>query len=166
VLNRAKCKLLASVIRYGVGGEWSGLGRLSTSSIACGRSVGVAFRGRSRSVCLGKIQLQLLRRRPWAPKVLSVYLQEPLCTNLLGLCLPPGAAADRRRGGQSFLGSLYLQELLRAVDEVGGRFLLTADHGNAEDMVQHRKGSRDPIRDKSGRPVPLSSHTLWPVRGA
>jgi hypothetical protein len=27
-------------------------------------------------------------------------------------------------------------ELLQAVDQVEGRFLLTADHGNAEDMVQ------------------------------
>jgi 2,3-bisphosphoglycerate-independent phosphoglycerate mutase len=28
------------------------------------------------------------------------------------------------------------QELLDAVDQVGGRYLVTADHGNAEDMVQ------------------------------
>lgn len=31
-----------------------------------------------------------------------------------------------------------VKELLRAVDQIGGRFLLTADHGNAEDMVQVR----------------------------
>ena len=31
---------------------------------------------------------------------------------------------------------LTLQTLLDAVEEVGGTFMLTADHGNAEDMVQ------------------------------
>ena len=31
---------------------------------------------------------------------------------------------------------MRLQELLDAVQQCGGRFLLTADHGNAEDMVQ------------------------------
>ena len=34
-----------------------------------------------------------------------------------------------------------MQELLAAVDRVGGRFLLTADHGNAEDMVQVQSGA-------------------------
>ena len=32
--------------------------------------------------------------------------------------------------------SIHPQELLDAVQQCGGRFLLTADHGNAEDMVQ------------------------------
>ena len=65
---------------------------------------------------------------------------------------------------QSNVLLVALQEVLDAVDEVGGRFIVTADHGNADDMVQHAKGSREPKRDKEGKPVPLTSHTLWPVR--
>lgn len=36
----------------------------------------------------------------------------------------------------SVLYSVCLQELLEVVDEVNGRFLVTSDHGNADEMVQ------------------------------
>ena len=52
-------------------------------------------------------------------------------------------------------------ELLKAVDDVNGVFLITADHGNADDMVQ-RKGDTV-LRDAAGEPIPLTSHTLAPV---
>ncbi|KNH09580.1 2,3-bisphosphoglycerate-independent phosphoglycerate mutase [Perkinsela sp. CCAP 1560/4] len=55
-----------------------------------------------------------------------------------------------------------LGELLRAVDEVGGSYLITADHGNADDMTQ-RDSSGKPLRDAHGEPLPLTSHTLAPV---
>ncbi|GAB4815975.1 hypothetical protein N2152v2_003021 [Parachlorella kessleri] len=54
-----------------------------------------------------------------------------------------------------------VKELLDAVNEAGGRFLVTADHGNAEDMVQRDK-SGAPVM-KNGVPVELTSHTLNPV---
>lgn len=110
------------------------------------------------------------------------------------------------------------QELLDEVAAVGGRWLVTADHGNAEDMVraaralppsappaqaclsagapglgaspvsaawalrklrsvqfasaprapaqvQRDKKTGAPLREADGRPRPLSSHTLNPVRG-
>lgn len=57
---------------------------------------------------------------------------------------------------------VLLQELLDAVNQAGGRFLVTADHGNAEDMVQRDKAGH-PIMDKSGSPDPLTSHTLNPI---
>jgi 2,3-bisphosphoglycerate-independent phosphoglycerate mutase len=53
-------------------------------------------------------------------------------------------------------------ELLAAADAAGGRWLVTADHGNAEDMVQ-RDAKGGPVRDAEGRPVALTSHTLNPV---
>ena len=56
-----------------------------------------------------------------------------------------------------------LKELLEVVDEVGGRFLVTSDHGNADDMVQRQKKTLAPIHDENGKPVPLTSHTLAPV---
>lgn len=55
-----------------------------------------------------------------------------------------------------------MQELLDAVDEVGGRFLVTADHGNAEIMTQRDKTGK-PLKDEQGGPLPLTSHTLSPV---
>lgn len=56
-----------------------------------------------------------------------------------------------------------VKELLDVVDEVKGRFLITADHGNADDMVQRAKKTLEPLKDEDGKPVPLTSHTLAPV---
>eukprot|EP00758_Cryptobia_borreli_P006222 Tbor_TRINITY_DN5100_c2_g9::TRINITY_DN5100_c2_g9_i1::g.26115::m.26115/K15633/gpmI; 2,3-bisphosphoglycerate-independent phosphoglycerate mutase len=54
-----------------------------------------------------------------------------------------------------------LERLLRVVDDIGGVYIVTADHGNCDDMVQRKKGK--PIRDSHGKTVPLTSHTLAPV---
>lgn len=56
-----------------------------------------------------------------------------------------------------------VKELLDLVEELGGMFLVTADHGNADDMVQRdKKGA--PMRDPAtGELLPLTSHTLAPV---
>ena len=52
----------------------------------------------------------------------------------------------------------------QVVDEVNGRWLLTADHGNSDDMVQRHKKTGEPLMDEeTGRPMPLTSHTLAPV---
>ena len=53
--------------------------------------------------------------------------------------------------------------LIEAVNEAGGRFLITADHGNAEDMAQRDKKTGKPLKDKYGEVIPLTSHTLNPV---
>lgn len=55
-----------------------------------------------------------------------------------------------------------LEKLIAAVDEVGGTFIITADHGNADDMVQRDKKGK-PLRNEQGKTVPLTSHTLAPV---
>lgn len=55
-----------------------------------------------------------------------------------------------------------VKELLETCDEVGGRWLISADHGNADDMVQRTKKG-EPIMDADGKPLPLTSHTLSPV---
>lgn len=54
-----------------------------------------------------------------------------------------------------------VKELLAVVDEVNGRFLVTSDHGNADDMVQRTK-KLDPILE-NGHTIALTSHTLAPV---
>ncbi|SCU70077.1 2,3-bisphosphoglycerate-independent phosphoglycerate mutase [Trypanosoma equiperdum] len=55
-----------------------------------------------------------------------------------------------------------LQRLKEAVDSVNGVFLITADHGNSDDMVQRDKKGK-PVRDAEGNLMPLTSHTLAPV---
>jgi len=55
-----------------------------------------------------------------------------------------------------------LGTMLQAVEDVGGAFIVTADHGNADDMAQRDKKGQ-PLRDKSGAVLPRTSHTLAPV---
>ena len=52
-----------------------------------------------------------------------------------------------------------LKELLDTVEKLGGRWLVTADHGNADDMVQRNKKDQQPIK-VDGKLAPLTSHTL------
>ncbi|KAG5489839.1 hypothetical protein GH5_00722 [Leishmania sp. Ghana 2012 LV757] len=55
-----------------------------------------------------------------------------------------------------------LAKLKEAVDSVNGVFLVTADHGNSDDMVQRDKKGK-PLKDDNGNVLPLTSHTLAPV---
>ena len=58
---------------------------------------------------------------------------------------------------------LQLARLVRVIDELEGILLVTADHGNADEMYQHGKDGRV-LRDSiSGVPVIKTSHTLNPV---
>lgn len=52
--------------------------------------------------------------------------------------------------------------ILDAIDQVGGIYVVTADHGNAEDMVKRNKSGK-PLLDKNGNIQVLTSHTLQPV---
>lgn len=55
-----------------------------------------------------------------------------------------------------------LAKLAAAVDKVNGVFLITADHGNSDDMAQRDKKGK-PLKDANGKVLPLTSHTLAPV---
>lgn len=55
-----------------------------------------------------------------------------------------------------------LTTLIETVDALGGVYLITADHGNADDMVQRDKKGK-PLKDANGQVLPLTSHTLAPV---
>lgn len=52
--------------------------------------------------------------------------------------------------------------ILHALNQVGGIYVVTADHGNAEDMVKRNKKG-EPLLDKNGNVQILTSHTLEPV---
>jgi len=58
---------------------------------------------------------------------------------------------------------LQLARILAAVDKAGGVALITADHGNADEMYELDKKTGLPKADKNGHYKAKTSHTLNPV---
>ncbi len=58
---------------------------------------------------------------------------------------------------------LQLGRILPVLDALGGVALITADHGNADEMYEMDKKSGQPKADKSGAYKAKTSHTLNPV---
>lgn len=60
---------------------------------------------------------------------------------------------------------LQLARLRKAVEAAGGVMVLSADHGNADDMFEHEKKTGDVSRKTDGSPKAKTSHSLNPVPG-
>ncbi len=58
---------------------------------------------------------------------------------------------------------LQLARILKVVDELHGAAIITADHGNADEMYELDKKTGMPKLNKDGTPVAKTSHTLNPV---
>ena len=58
---------------------------------------------------------------------------------------------------------LQLGRILPVVDALGGVALITADHGNADEMYEMDKKTKQPKADKNGKFKSKTSHTLNPV---
>ena len=58
---------------------------------------------------------------------------------------------------------LQLARILKCLDALGGVALITADHGNADEMYEVDKKSGAPKKDKNGNFKAKTSHTLNPV---
>ena len=58
---------------------------------------------------------------------------------------------------------LALSRLLPVIDALGGMAIITADHGNADEMYEIDKKTGLASVDKTGRIKPKTSHTLNPV---
>jgi len=58
---------------------------------------------------------------------------------------------------------LALGRLLKVIDKLGGAAIVTADHGNCDQMVQRDKKTGAILRDDDGDPIPHTAHTLNPV---
>ena len=58
---------------------------------------------------------------------------------------------------------LCLARILKVVDEMGGIAIITADHGNADEMYEIDKKSGEPKYSSDGVPKAKTSHTLNPV---
>ena len=57
---------------------------------------------------------------------------------------------------------LCLARIKKAVEEAGGVLVISADHGNADDMLEHDKKGNVKL-DKAGAPARKTSHSLNPV---
>ena len=57
---------------------------------------------------------------------------------------------------------IAVKMIVDAIEQAGGIYVITADHGNAEDMVKRNKAGA-PLLDKNGNIQILTSHTLQPV---
>ena len=58
---------------------------------------------------------------------------------------------------------LQLARILKVVDELHGAAIITADHGNADEMYEIDKKSGAPKKNKDGSFKAKTSHTLNPV---
>jgi 2,3-bisphosphoglycerate-independent phosphoglycerate mutase len=58
---------------------------------------------------------------------------------------------------------LCLARLLPVIDELGGMAIITADHGNADEMFELDKKTGEPAKNKDGSFKAKTSHTLNPV---
>lgn len=58
---------------------------------------------------------------------------------------------------------LQLGRIARAVEKAGGIMLITADHGNSDDMFEHDKKTGETLRNDDGTPRAKTSHSLNPV---
>ncbi|KAF8364689.1 hypothetical protein HHK36_033369 [Tetracentron sinense] len=65
-------------------------------------------------------------------------------------------------GGHRVVTIVKEEMILDSIEQVGGIYVVTADHGNAEDMVKRDKAGQ-PLLDKNGNIQILTSHTLQPV---
>ena len=60
---------------------------------------------------------------------------------------------------------LQLGRIRKSVEKAGGILILSADHGNSDDMYEHNKKTGDVSRKEDGTPKAKTSHSLNPVPG-
>ena len=58
---------------------------------------------------------------------------------------------------------IQLGRIIKAVDEAGAVMVITADHGNSDDMYEHDKKTGAVSQKEDGSPKPKTAHSLNPV---
>jgi 2,3-bisphosphoglycerate-independent phosphoglycerate mutase len=58
---------------------------------------------------------------------------------------------------------IQLGRLIKAVEGAGGVMVITADHGNSDDMFEHNKKTGEVVYKEDGSPKAKTSHSLNPV---
>ena len=63
------------------------------------------------------------------------------------------------------MGGMDLQigRIIKAIEAAGGVLVISADHGNSDDMYEHDKKTGDVERDETGEIKRKTSHSLNPV---
>ena len=87
--------------------------------------------------------------------------------DLIKLNFPNGDMVGHTGVFQAVLASLESMDLQigrikKAVEAAGGVLILTADHGNSDDMYEHSKKG-ELVRKEDGKPKSKTSHSLNPV---
>jgi 2,3-bisphosphoglycerate-independent phosphoglycerate mutase len=107
-------------------------------------------------------------QRPWMKCAeITDYVCQAITSgqyDFIRLNFPNGDMVGHTGVYQSVICSLeamdiQISRLIKAIKEAGGILLLTADHGNSEDMFEHDKKSGAVLRDGDGEPLPKTSHT-------
>lgn len=99
-----------------------------------------------------------------ADKVIEVIAQGEY--QLIKLNFPNGDMVGHTGVFQAVLSSLEAMDLQigrikTAVEKAGGILILTADHGNSDDMYEHKNGKT--VYKENGKPKAKTSHSLNPV---
>ena len=99
-----------------------------------------------------------------ADKVIEVIAQGEY--QLIKLNFPTGDMVGHTGVFQAVLSSLEAMDLQigrikTAVEKAGGILILTADHGNSDDMYEHKNGKT--VYKENGKPKAKTSHSLNPV---
>ena len=58
---------------------------------------------------------------------------------------------------------LCIGRLKKGVEQAGGVMIISADHGNSDDMYEHDKKTGDVKRNPNGTPKAKTAHSLNPV---
>ncbi len=58
---------------------------------------------------------------------------------------------------------LSIGRIKEAVEKAGGVMVISADHGNSDDMFEHDKKTGNVVRKENGKPKAKTSHSLNPV---
>lgn len=100
-----------------------------------------------------------------ADKVIKVIEEGEF--ELIKLNFPNGDMVGHTGIFQAVLASLEVMDLQidrikRAVEKAGGILILTADHGNSDDMFEHNKKG-EVVYKENGKPKSKTSHSLNPV---
>ncbi len=88
--------------------------------------------------------------------------------DLIKLNFPNGDMVGHTGNFQAVVCSMEAMDLSigrirKAVEAAGGVLILSADHGNSDDMYEHNKKSGDVIIKDDGKPKSKTSHSLNPV---
>jgi 2,3-bisphosphoglycerate-independent phosphoglycerate mutase len=119
-----------------------------------------------------KSDLVPFEQRPWMKCAeITDYILEAISSgayDFIRLNFPNGDMVGHTGVYQAVVCSmeamdLQIGRLAKAVEAAGGVMLITADHGNSDDMFEHSKKTGEVARKADGSPKAKTSHSLNPV---